>query len=439
MNMHRVLAALLDPALMLEACGLRPDPWQREFLLSNERQVLLNCSRQAGKSTVVSALALHTALFNPGALVLLASPSQRQSGEIYRKVLDVYRAMKRPLPAVHETQFTLELQNGSRIVSLPGREQTVRSYSGASLLVLDEAARVPDSLYRSVRPMLAVSQGRLVALSTPFGQRGWFYHEWVGDGPWKRVRVTWRDCPRISPAFIAEETRAMGQAWVDQEYNALFTAMEGLVYPDFASAIVEQWPNPEGRRVGGIDFGWRNPFAAVWGVRDRADVLWIEGERYGSEIPLFEHAAALRALPKAVWYADPAGRTETEELRAAGLTVHPGDNDIRPGIAAVAARLRTGRLKINGPACPRLLAEARLYRYPTASERALHGENPVDAHNHALAALRYLISRLDARFLARMRLHESDRDDPQLHPAAAGLRTAGGVDMNNPDLWTQLY
>src|SRR5262249_19740540 len=136
------------------------------------------------------------------------------------------------------------------------------------------------------------------ALSTPFGQRGWFYHEWEGDGPWKRVRVTWRDCPRISPAFIAEETRAMGQAWVDQEYNALFTAMEGLVYPDFASAVVEQWPNPEGRRVGGIDFGWRNPFAAVWGVRDRADVLWIEGERYGSDIPLYKHATALRALPK---------------------------------------------------------------------------------------------------------------------------------------------
>jgi hypothetical protein len=438
MNMWRTLALALDPSRLLRAQGLAPDPWQRDLLLAGDRQVLLNCSRQSGKSTVASALALHTALFTPAALVLLVSPSLRQSAEIYRKVLDCYHALDGPLPAAHESASCLELANGSRVLCLPGREQTIRGFGGVSLLVLDEAARVPDALYRSVRPMLAVSGGRLVALSTPLGQRGWFYHEWAGDGPWKRVRITWRDCPRITPAFIAEETRALGPAWVDQEYNALFTGMEGLVYPDFTAAVVEEWPNPAGKRVGGIDFGWRNPFAAVWGVRDRDDVLWIEGERYASQTPLHDHATALRALPGVVWYADPAGRTETEELRAAGLVVRPGDNDIRAGIAAVTARLRTGRLKVYGPACPNLLVEARLYRYPTATERALLGENPVDAHNHALAALRYLISRIDTRFLARLRRRGPNPDDSQPHPAGTGARPAGGVDMNNDNLWTRL-
>jgi hypothetical protein len=438
MNLRRLLALALDPARILRAQGLEPDPWQRDLLLSGDRQLLLNCSRQSGKSTVVAALALHTALFRPAALVLLLSPSLRQSGEIYRKVLDGYHALGQPLPAVHETHAGLELANSARILCLPGREQTIRSFGGVNLLVLDEAARIPDALYRSVRPMLAVSRGRLVALSTPFGQRGWFYQEWTGNGPWKKVHITWRDCPRISPAFIAEEMRALGPAWVDQEYNALFTVMEGLVYPDFATAAVEAWPNPEGKRVGGIDFGWRNPFAAVWGTLDRADVLWIEGERYASQTPLHEHATTLRQQPGVVWYADPAGRTETEELRAAGLAVRPGDNDIRAGIAAVTARLRTGRLKVHGSACPNLLAEARLYRYPTATERMLLGENPVDAHNHALAALRYLVSRIDARFLARMRHRGPNPDDPQLHPAGAATQLTGGVDMNNDNLWTRL-
>ena len=94
------------------------------------------------------------------------------------------------------------------------------------------------------------------------------------------------------------------------------------------------------------------------------------GERYLRETPLHEHAAALRELGEVMWYADPAGRTEIEELRASGLIVRRGDNDIRPGIAAVAARLRTGRLKVRRDACPNLLTEARLYRYPTAAERA---------------------------------------------------------------------
>jgi hypothetical protein len=427
-DLQQMFALALDPSLILEARGIVPDPWQRAFLLYSDRQILLNCSRQSGKSTVVSVLALHTALFTAGSLVLLLSPSQRQSGEIFRKVLDAYKALGKPLPATQQTQLRLELANDSRVLCLPGREGTIRSFGGVNLLVLDEAARIPDDLYRSVRPMLAVSQGRLVALSTPFGQRGWFWQEWESEGPWKKVCIPWRDCPRITPQFIAEETRAMGLSWVQQEYECLFTSLEGLVYPDFGQALVDDWSQVAGRLVGGIDFGWRNPFAAVWGVLDRDDVLWIAGERYRSETPLHEHAAALRELGDVTWYADPAGRTEIEELRASGLVVRRGDNDIRPGIAAVTARLRTGRLKIWRDACPHLLTEARLYRYPTAAERALRGENPVDDHNHALGALRYLISRLDAHFIARLRKRSVERDkklavDPKIDPE---------------DLWTRL-
>lgn len=144
-------------------------------------------------------------------------------------------------------------------------------------------------------------------------------------------------------------------------------------------------------KVGGIDFGWRNPFAAVWGMHDHDDVLWITHERYLSETPLSDHAAA---LPKDVmWHADPAGRTEIEELTRAGLRIRRGDNNIRRGIALITARIRTGRLKVS-PSCVNLIAEARLYRYPTPAEREIVGENPIDAHNHALAALRYLVTRL---------------------------------------------
>jgi hypothetical protein len=73
-----------------------------------------------------------------------------------------------------EPSLRLELENGSRIVSLPGKQDTVRGFSGVRLLVVDEAARVPGELYFAVRPMLAVSGGRLLALSTPFGTVRWF-------------------------------------------------------------------------------------------------------------------------------------------------------------------------------------------------------------------------------------------------------------------------
>src|SRR5262249_24098479 len=157
--------------------------------------------------------------------------------------------------------------------------------------------------------------------------------------------------------------------------------------------------HPTGRKVGGIDFGFRNPFAAVWGVLDRDGILWLTGEHYQSQRPLTHHA---QNLPKDVrWYADPSGATEIAELRCAGFHISAGDNALRPGIAAVTARLETDRLRICPGCCPNPLREASLYRY-SEDPTDRRSETPVDEHNHALAALRYLVSAIDARQMARL-------------------------------------
>jgi hypothetical protein len=403
MNPVRLLSLALDPAEILQATGIAADGWQRELFWSTSPYVLLNCSRQSGKSTTVAALALHQALFYSGSLTLILSPGLRQSGEFFRKVIDLFNALGRSLDKVVENKTELELENGSRIVSLPGREATVRGYSNPSLLIIDEAARVPDELYRSIRPMLAVGQGRLIALSTPFGQRGFFWKEWTdADAPWLRVCVPADRCPRISPDFLESERRSMGDSWVRQEYFCSFQSLEGLVYPELERRCTrESFPGASGKRFGGIDFGFRNPFCALWGVLDRDDVLWLDGEIYAREASLPSLAAR---LPKAVtWYADPAGATEIHELRLAGFTVRRGVNDIRAGIAAVTARIETDRLRIHAKQCPNLLREAALYRYPTHKDGTAATEKPIDEHNHALAALRYLVSQLDRRIMAKFR------------------------------------
>jgi hypothetical protein len=126
---------------------------------------------------------------------------------------------------------SIEFANGSRIISLPGSPDTIVGFSAISLLILDEAARIKDDLYALVRPMLAVSGGRLIALSTPFGRRGWFWSAWDrcdkaamrGESePWQRFRITAGQCPRISAEFLAEERMAIGERWFRQEYETEF-------------------------------------------------------------------------------------------------------------------------------------------------------------------------------------------------------------------------
>jgi hypothetical protein len=231
-----------DPALLMDWAGLPPDPWQKKLLRSPSSRSLLLCCRQAGKSTTTAALALRVALLEAPALVLLLSPTLRQSGELFRdKVVRLYNALGRPVATVQESSLTMALANGSRIVSLPGDEKTIRGFSGVGLLIVDEAARVDDALYYAVRPMLAVSKGRMVCLSTPFGKRGWFFEAWNNSDPWDRYRIVADECPRIPAEFLAEERRALGSRWFAQEYLCSFADTLDAVFShdDIMAALSE--------------------------------------------------------------------------------------------------------------------------------------------------------------------------------------------------------
>ena len=211
------------PSKIMSYAGFNPDPWQKKLIDIPPKRGLILTSRQVGKSTTVGAITTNVITKEPGALVLLLSPSQRQSGELFRKVLDFYNSAGKPIPTVSETALGLELENGARVVSLPGKGKTVRSFSGVRLIIIDEASLVEDELYHTVRPMLAVSGGSIILLSTPFGKRGFFHREWEsGSNVWERVMITADQCPRISKEFLAEELEALGDWWYRQEYFCEF-------------------------------------------------------------------------------------------------------------------------------------------------------------------------------------------------------------------------
>ena len=131
---------------------------------------------------MTSALAVRQAWTEAGSLTLVVSPSARQSGEFLRKASAFVQRLGVKPKGDGDNEISLALPNRARIVGLPGNEATVRGFSAVSLLLVDEASRVNDELYMAVRPMLAVSGGRLWLMSTPFGKRGFFYEAWETGG-----------------------------------------------------------------------------------------------------------------------------------------------------------------------------------------------------------------------------------------------------------------
>jgi hypothetical protein len=238
----RDLNRALTPASIMYEAGFTPDQWQTDLLMSEHPRHLLCCSRQSGKSTTTAALAVQTMLFNPG-LVLAVAPSERQSKELYLKAKEIYLKLDNVPAIIQESTKSMELDNGSRLIALPGNEQNIRGFSAPKLVLLDEASRVDDGLVAAVMPMLAVSQGALVALTTPYGRRGWFYEAWEHGGPeWSRIQVKADGCPRITPEFLAEQENLLGPWQYQQEYQCQFVDTDEQF---FSTELIEAALSPE--------------------------------------------------------------------------------------------------------------------------------------------------------------------------------------------------
>ena len=216
-----------DPVLWArEVLDFHPDPWQADLLRSRSKKIILNCSRQSGKSTVCAALGLHESIYRRPSFGLVIAPTQDQSSELMLKFDEFRGAVELPSDYLStDTKLAVRFANGNRFIARPGSEKSARSFSAVTLLLEDEASRVLDDLYNSVRPMLAVSNGRHVIMSTPFGKRGHFHKIWSEERDlWESYEIPAEECPRITPEFLAEEQRT--NPWFEQEYHCRFMETE---------------------------------------------------------------------------------------------------------------------------------------------------------------------------------------------------------------------
>ena len=243
------LGLALDATRFFEfVVGGPPDPWQAALLQSDAKRICVCASRQVGKSQSTAILCASEICFGGSdsggdpPLVICVAPSLRQSTELARKIFEAVRAVE---PDVKMQSLTrLETSRGARCIAMPMTEG-VRGLSKVSLAVLDEASRIDDSMQAAVRPMLSVSNGRLILLSTPFGKRGVLWEAWSGAaGVWEKYSARADECPRISKEYLAGELLALGPFLYSQEFeNAWVDSESQLISSDLILAA--RWQTDE--------------------------------------------------------------------------------------------------------------------------------------------------------------------------------------------------
>jgi hypothetical protein len=221
MSMLREIAYQIDPVLWVrDRLGIEPLAWQAEFLRAPlGASIAVLTARQAGKTTAAAWAIAHHMLFTPGGLSVIANPSQRQSGEVVRRVREIQRRVGAELKSDHV--YGLELKSGSRVLALPGSDDSIRGLTVDGWIVADEASRLSKDMIAALRPMRARQpKARLAMLATAWSRTDPFWTAWDSDNAsWIRLKATADiDATPFAEGFLEEERRELGEDDFKREY-----------------------------------------------------------------------------------------------------------------------------------------------------------------------------------------------------------------------------
>lgn len=238
------LARALDPVILLQDIGIEPEPWQANCLRSKSKRQLLRCCRQAGKSTIAAAKAVHKAIYKPGSLTLIFAPSLTQSKEVFRKATQIYQGLDYVPDLGSDSVLRLETQQThSRIVALPSSGITVRGWSAPDLIVLDEGAHLSEELIHAVLPMIASNADAEIFIpSTPNGKQGLFHDLWENNDDWEKTFITHHDSANVSDENVEFYRRTVGDLMYRQEFLCEFIDPDTAVFP---VEVIQNAADPE--------------------------------------------------------------------------------------------------------------------------------------------------------------------------------------------------
>lgn len=235
------------------------DPWQKE-VLETKGNMCLRSGRQVGKSTVIGLKAAQYALDNPKKLIMIISKTERQAGLLFSKVLfNLHQIDKKQIMSGvnRPTKHLVNLKNGTKIYSLPAGD-TGFGIMGFTidLLIADEAAFIPEEVWNSVIPALAITRGEIWLLSTPFCKTG-YYYQCFEDPSFTAFHTSSEDCPRKDQDFLDRQKKILTKARYRQMYEGKFV---DDVLQFFSDALIKECcilkreqDNMKGEYVLGVD------------------------------------------------------------------------------------------------------------------------------------------------------------------------------------------
>lgn len=275
----------------------------------------------------------------------------------------------------------------------------------------DEAGQFHLTVWDALQGRTGAKRSPILFTTTPYAFN-WlfndFYQRWKsGDQDYNVVQWNSIENPTYSREEYERAKRTLTPDKFKMRYQGRFERLEGMVYPNINKIItdvtIEEILSKEGRIVGGMDFGWNDPYCAVLGLlEDSTDILWVFYERYLPETTIESHADALPKFldRRPVWFCDHQPEYILK-MRRGGHVCRPANKAIIPGIDAVNARINTGRLlvssQVTNKRSPAFLVEGMQYYYKNKDGTFIGDKPDPECEDHACDAYRYMVAGCDIK------------------------------------------
>lgn len=368
---------------------------------------VLRCGRRWGKTSLMAEEIKGIAISKSSKIAYIANNYQ-QARDIMWEFLK--KELKGATIDTNEARLEIKvktIKGETSLIVLRGWE-SVENLRGQAFdfLGLDEVAMMRNfwiNWQEVLRPTLTDTRGTALFASTPKG----FNHFYdlnnleLTDKEFKSFSFTSYDNPYLPVDEIDKAKATLPPDRFAQEYLASFQKTQGLVYKEFdrQKHLYDELPvenyQYKFQKLGAVDFGYRNP-AAVLDVRFDGEKLFIENEWYKKERTDIQIADYVALCGFKAVYPDPENAGGIEELKRKGVNIREvvkGKGSIESGIKMIHELLIRGDLLINKK-CVNLISEFEMYSYDDDKGERNENENPIKANNHALDALRYLVSSL---------------------------------------------
>lgn len=377
---------------------------QKQIVQNKARFRVLLAGRRFGKTILAVEEMVFTAVSKPDAKIVYIAPTFQSARDIAFEQLKKRTATI--AQQINETRLELDIwnnHNGTSKIFLRSWDsvETLRGQA-FDFIVMDEVAQYDHfwpGWQEVLRPTLTDKRGKVLFISTPLGFNHLYdlYNTELTNTDYKSFHFTSYDNPFIPKDEIDKAKETLPPDRFAQEYLADFTKTQGLVYKEFnrEKHLYDELPAGNFQKIGGVDFGFRNP-AAVLDARFDGERLFVDGEWYKTartDVQIAEYVALQKFQSV---YPDPESASGIEELRRHGVNtreVTKGKDSIKSGIQSIREMLIRGTLKIN-KRCVNLISEFEMYSYDDEKNERNEQENPIKANDHALDALRYIVSSL---------------------------------------------